>query len=680
LYPRAVRDERYVALVVGAIAELSDVELAGVEAAVGSSSFKRGRGYAHGRVVAIKWDPDADTLVGSVVGQGALYDTAAFFAAAPDGALAFDDGECTCPVGHNCKHVAAIVIAAIDGRGASRAALARRPVREISTAAQPPSWEKPLRALIDAPAPQTAGNPLAIELALHADGFPARSAPRLTARLMRSGARGGWVNGSLTWSRLDSWHVQSGDHRTDHLALIRELYAIHRAREGRVAYHYHYGGEKTLDLGGCDSPQLWSLLDEASRLGLKLVHAHPGLGEVRCHLQGELLIDVTRQGDQGSLATAVLRVNGDVGDGLEPLLFLGASGHGVVCAERADVSAGHGLESRRLALVRLAKPAAPQLQRMVLAGERLEIPLSELDRFADELCPALRNVATVTSSDGSFVPPEVSPPTLALRASYGADHVVEAEWGWEYQVGATTRRAALGSGGAGPGFRDLAAERAILADAVLAGTDLERFGLLDGAGRPADAPAVALTGLDSMRFTTEGLPRLAQLPGVTVEIEGRPADYRDVGDSLTIGVSTADIAGERDWFDLGVTISVDGRELPLAEVFVALASGDSHVLLADGAHFSLLAPRLQALRQADRGGTGADGVAVGAAADQPLPGRAVGRVRRTRRRDRAGAGVAAAGRCVARARCARRARSAADAGGAAAPLPARRVRLAGVAV
>ena len=159
-------------------------------------------------------------------------------------------------------------------------------------------------------------------------------------------------------------------------------------------------------------------------------------------------------------------------------------------------------------LVRLATPAAPRLQRMVLDGERLEIPLGELDRFADELCPALRNVATVTSSDGSFVAPEVSAPTLALRASYGADHVVEAQWGWKYQVGATTRRAALGTSGSGPGFRDFAAERAILADAVLSGTDLERFGLLDGAGRPADAPPVALTGLDSMRFTTEALPRL----------------------------------------------------------------------------------------------------------------------------------------------------------------------------
>lgn len=100
-----------------------------------------------------------------------------------------------------------------------------------------------------------------------------------------------------------------------------------------------------------------------------------------------------------------------------------------------------------------------------------------------------------------------------------------------------------------------------------------------------------------MRLTTEELPQIAQLPEVVVEVDGQPADYREVGDSLEIGVSTADVAGERDWFDLGVTVSVDGRELAFAEVFAALAGGESHMLLADGAHFSLLSPDLQSLRQ-----------------------------------------------------------------------------------
>jgi uncharacterized Zn finger protein len=116
-----VRGDVYVAGVLGAISKVDNLELAEVEAAVGSASFGRGRDYARGnRVLKIEWDTDTETLTGSVVGQGALYDTAAFFASDGGGLLGFDDGECTCPVGYNCKHVAAIVIAASDGHGSDR--------------------------------------------------------------------------------------------------------------------------------------------------------------------------------------------------------------------------------------------------------------------------------------------------------------------------------------------------------------------------------------------------------------------------------------------------------------------------------------------------------------------------------------------------------------------------------
>jgi superfamily II DNA or RNA helicase len=589
--------------VVAAISELGEVELSEVEAAVGSRPFSRGRGYARGdRVAAIDWDADAETLTGSVIGQGAVYSTSAFFAADGDGGLEFDEGECTCPIGYNCKHVAAIVIAATDNRVRERQQAGRRAPRTAATAAhpgtrvRPSAWETPLRALVDTSAIRATGSPLAIELALHHASTQHLGSPRLLARLMRPGTRGGWINGSLVWGGLDSWHVKNGGHRPDHLALARELHGLHHA-QARASYSYGYGGEKTLNLGECDSPQLWSVLDDAARLGLAVVHGRPWLGDVRLHDRGELVIDVSRRSTANSVVTAVLRIDGDDAVDLQPVMFVGSSGHGVVCAERADVAAGNGPEGWRLRLVRLARPAPPELRRMILDGAALEIPAGELDRFAGEFCPALRHIASVVSSDGSFSAPAISAPALVLRASYGADHTVELGWEWAYLVGSTPRRAALGTNGAAPGFRDLAAERAILAATSVAGTGLEAFGLLDAAGRPADTPAVSLTGIDSMRLTTEWLPRLAALPGLAVEITGTPADYRDVGDSLAIGVSTAEIVDDRDWFDLGVTISVEGRELPFAEVFTALASGAAELLLADGAHFSLLAPRLQSLRQ-----------------------------------------------------------------------------------
>ena len=43
-------------------------------------------------------------------------------------------------------------------------------------------------------------------------------------------------------------------------------------------------------------------------------------------------------------------------------------------------------------------------------------------------------------------------------------------------------------------------------------------------------------------------------------------------------------------------MTVEGRGVPFADVFLALASGESHLLLPDGAYFSLQKPELQALR------------------------------------------------------------------------------------
>src|SRR5207245_8957885 len=81
---RLVRCDGYLALVQGAISELSDVELSEVEPAVGTRSFQRGRGYARAnRVLAIEWDSGTETLTGSVVGQRARDDTAAFLPADP---------------------------------------------------------------------------------------------------------------------------------------------------------------------------------------------------------------------------------------------------------------------------------------------------------------------------------------------------------------------------------------------------------------------------------------------------------------------------------------------------------------------------------------------------------------------------------------------------------------------
>ena len=98
-----------------------------------------------------------------------------------------------------------------------------------------------------------------------------------------------------------------------------------------------------------------------------------------------------------------------------------------------------------------------------------------------------------------------------------------------------------------------------------------------------------------MTFTTEVLPLLSGRDDVRLEVIGQVPDYREAGDSLEIEVSAGERDGDRDWFDLGIDITVEGSKVPFTELFVALANGQSHLLLADGAYFSLDKPELAAL-------------------------------------------------------------------------------------
>ena len=100
-----------------------------------------------------------------------------------------------------------------------------------------------------------------------------------------------------------------------------------------------------------------------------------------------------------------------------------------------------------------------------------------------------------------------------------------------------------------------------------------------------------------MRFSTEVLPLLDGRSGVAVEISGEPADYREAGDSLRISVSAGAMPAKPTGLTWASSITVEGHEVPFTDVFVALSRNQSHLLLADGAYFSLEKPELRALQR-----------------------------------------------------------------------------------
>jgi len=535
-----------------------------------ADTWRRGVSYAReGRVLSCVWDPNLHKLFGGVRGnKGRTYTTAVQLLPADTDTWDVEGGFCSCPMQVNCKHVAAIVVAAA-GPTEMRA-------QPMPPPPAPPAWRQSLDSLIPpASTNDPIGTPLAIELSLSASG----SSPILDARLVRPGKRGGWVAGELSWVKLHA--LRHRGYHDDHLRLLQELYAAYRVSSSNSTgyYSYSYGGYtygdgKTISLLRFDSPQLWPLLDEARRVGVRLVEARP-LREVPPYAAAQLYLDVMVD-EAGDLTVApVLGVDGAA---VRPVAFIGSSGHGVVYADGG------------LRLAQLDRPAPEALQRMALGSKPLVIPADEEPRFVTEYYPRLRHIAAITSSDESFTPPEIVGPALVLRADYQDEHRLALTWEWAYRLGDSDFRVQTET----PrytDYRDLQAENALAASID---APLEQLGL-----RAADGTLTGtwLSGLDTMRFATEIQPVLAELPDVTLEVIGDPVDYREAGGSLVIAVTTDAVAGETDWFDLGVTISIEDKQVPFISVFTALASGQSHLLLADGAYFALDKPELVKLRQ-----------------------------------------------------------------------------------
>ncbi|MQA62534.1 MAG: helicase [Actinophytocola sp.] len=565
------------------------IDSANVLNVVGPGAYARGVTYARrGAVIRWVWSNSANSLLGTVRGNArSPYTTTARFAPSGGSVLDFDRGECSCPVGSNCKHVAALVLAATEQEKP------QRPADDVSSLA---NWEKSLEALLEPRRQATEWTPLALELTLLRS--PRGDAPTLNAKLVRPGKRGGWVAGELNWGKLATLYLY-GDYDSAHVSVLQELYALFQSRNStHYGYAYAYGDQKSIELSAFESPQLWPMLEQAVACGVRLVHGMRHLGELAPVADAEVCLDVTRDSASGDLiVTPILRIDGADSDAV-PVRFIGQHAHGLVLVDRGVVAAERNQGSWPLRLAKLAKPVPQQLQRLVVDGTPLRIPAAAQARFRDEFYPQLRHTATVISSDQSFTPPAISEPTLVLHADYGADHALELSWEWAYDVGDSRVRFPVDQpGSADDGIRDPGAERLILDD--LDGR-LARFALVTTElARGRVVRGVRLSGIDTMRFSTEGLPLLDGQPGVAVETTGEQADYREAGDSLRIGL-TADEPGEpgeRDWFDLGVSITVEGREVPFTQVFTALARDESHLLLADGAYFSLQKPELQSLRR-----------------------------------------------------------------------------------
>ncbi|MFC7847460.1 SNF2-related protein [Arthrobacter sp. NPDC057388] len=579
--------------------------------AINDRSLAAGLAYAMGgRVSGISFDSATGLMLGKVRGGLEVpYSTTAKLVRR-GGGWSCTVGVCSCPVRKDCKHVAALLFAAEDNPAVRVQLLSPADVSRVSREQSVPAlsdWEQALSPLISqaGPAQQSGGTPLALQFEVEepAPHFsytgrrdPLRSVRQLKARPVIMGAKGKWIRGDVSWNTL-SYLSFKRECNQAHVEWMQTFLAAHTAGANRP--YSSSSAASWLGLNSFAGKNLWSLLEEAREIGVALVHSR-GQEPVKVAAEPAAVgLNLGRYGSDGQEGGLELASTVTVdGTEVDPASVgtIGRPAHGIFITSSGDSLPGVAADEI-ITLAPLESGLSEELLAFVTAGSTLHIPARDEGRFLTGFYPKLKQTARVTAADESVELPELALPTLSLLANYGTDHRVRLHWEWHYKSGNIVTAQPLWRHPGDHGYRDDPAEARILEAVGQPWDVVPKLGesATGGWGTPRLAATAELSGLDTLAFTEEVLPKLKATPGVDVDTSGDIADYREAEDPPVVAISTK-ATDQRDWFDLGIVITLEGHPVSFAALFSALAAGQTRMLLPSGAYFSLDLPELHQLR------------------------------------------------------------------------------------
>lgn len=425
----------------------------------------------------------------------------------------------------------------------------------------------------------------------------ANSVDRLAVRPVTAGARGGWIKAGLTWQNI-AYQASAGGFDP----VQSRWFAQFALLKGSSPGVYQAYGSEWITLDEFESPLLWALLAEAGRLGIALAGSDvtpevlvrgPASVVLDARLDGggDLVLAPRLEFPGAPAAAAHVHGDGDSHDGADD--HDGGDGGDDRDArsdrpvEHVRAIADHGLyrfdlDAGTIELLPLAAGLTPSERRALEQPRTVQVPAVDVPEFLRGHFHALARSIAITSRDGSFTPPPAPPAVLVLDARFEPADVLRLAWRWEHADGRTTPVEASVA---------MAAADPELDDDLLARVD-DELGWV-----PLDA--VVLRGADAAEFTAERMPRLEHLAergALRIDVTGERPDYREATTVPQVTVTTVETL-KRDWFDLGVVLTVDGRLVPFMPLFRALAKGQKRLLLVDKTYLRLDQPVFAPLRE-----------------------------------------------------------------------------------
>ena len=546
---------------------------------VGHGAFQRGLDYARkGRVWGIGVAGDGDIISAQSKGSGARTYQTMVFRKQNGRAPAAWAGSCSCPVGTNCKHVAALLITA--------RALAEREPDAAAPAERVSAWEGQLAGLLQVE--RTPRRRMALEII--DDPGSMWDTPAGPSMLPLIEGKRGWNRQGASWSQIATGRLDDEVDPTV-MGVLRELAGM------ADGYGFYYADDRVSLVTA--PARVWDVLRRGVAAGLTLTTAqrHGQPVYLAEGLRGG--VHLIREDDGGVVVAPALEL-----DDVEEISRLQVPGIELNLTLTPIGDPVHGfctwMPGRELLLMPIEPRPTEALSRVLLGeGKAITIPAGDVERFENEHLEALTRALPVLSADASIHMPRPTTLRAALAVHVDAgEHHLTTEWSIRYvsedgEVRSThvvpdLSAVAEGRVEGGTAGRDIEGETRLAREV------LNR--LLPLADRhPAVWHPLDLRGMATARFMAETLPVLRELEAFDIEVDDDVPDYREAVDAPVITTSVSDDEDRPDWFSLSVRVHVGDEEIPIGLLMAAVAAGEPEVLLESGTWVSIDRPEIEAL-------------------------------------------------------------------------------------
>src|SRR5699024_9455803 len=414
------------------------VDIQALVATFGDTMAERGRNYAaEDRVLTLKFNEESGRLVGRVRGSEDKIWRASVTLRKTEASLGgiaiwdVDWASCSCPVGLDCKHAAALLFESNQRTGSSSVVLS---AADLEPSAEPEgpetgipglSWRQVVNELLPVMDSDQEFTDVALGVeidALHMEpsGYRTRFVWReasandleehtdLTVRLrpLQLGARGRWIKGNMNWTMFDLPFHQSA--HGEYQFLPEQHDALHELNRLYTSSVSSLGSNDVITLATINMPQMWDVLDKIDDAGIPLIPLQKIINRVTITEPARIIFDAAENEQEDIALSIQAQLPSET---LIPSGTLGAIGLYTIDyypdSATADIN-----------VIPVAQPLSRTVMDLIESPEPMLIPADDTQDFFSNVYPLLAGVIPLASKDHSVELPEIPPATLELTLEY----------------------------------------------------------------------------------------------------------------------------------------------------------------------------------------------------------------------------------------------------------------------